>query len=484
MVFTVLGIYIFICLLLFVYSTVEFSLLLNYLFRKPKWKKKEFDELPVVTIQLPIYNEVFVVERLINAVSAIDYPLDKLQIQVLDDSTDETSKIARSLVDAYKQEGFDIDYIHRSNRLGFKAGALDAAMDKVKGEFIAIFDADFIPDKNFLMSMIPYFSDEKIGVVQSRWTYLNEDYSFLTKIQTVMLNTHFTVEHAGRNRSGAYINFNGTAGLWRKDCIEDAGGWMSDTLTEDLDLSFRAQLKGWQFVYAIEIESPSELPITFPGYKSQQFRWAKGAAECTRKNMRSLWKCSRSSFWSKWVGTFHLLNSSVFLIVLGFVLLSFPLTYSLQQLGDVTWVNNLLKSFLVTNLLLMLVFIGGNIWKSKKSRIKLWLFPIEFVGFLVINSGISLYMSLGVIEGYLGKKSEFIRTPKFNVLGQSSENVSKYTKVKITPLLIAEVLVLLYGIFQFAYALSVKDAFAIGFSTMFILGFGINVFSSFYYAKN
>ena len=479
----VLVIYIAICSVLLIYSAVEFSLLLNYIFRRQKHKKKEWKELPAVTIQLPMFNESFVVERLLNQVVKMDYPHEKLEIQVLDDSNDDTVEKAKAKVEFYQKQGIDIQYIAREKREGFKAGALDYGLKTAKGEFVAIFDADFLPSEKFLLDALPYFADERVGVVQSRWTYVNENFSFLTRLQTVMLNTHFSVEHAGRNRSGAYINFNGTAGIWRKDCIADAGGWMADTLTEDLDLSFRAQIRGWEFKYAMEIESPSELPITFPGYKTQQFRWAKGAAECAKKNIPGLWKSKTSSFWSKWIGSFHLLNSSIFLIVLGFILLSFPLTYSLQRIPANSWIFNVISIFLVSNGLLLAVFAGGNVGHAKNKLVAGVLFPFIFIGFLIVNMGVSLYMSLGVLEGYLGKKSDFIRTPKFNVVGKKKANLGKYTRVKITPLLVMEALFVAYGVFQITYAYSVGDVFAIIFASMFVLGFGYNVGSTVYYSS-
>lgn len=479
---TILIIYLLVCSVLFVYSTVEFSLLINYLTRKPKRAKKHWEEWPVVTIQLPVYNEAYVIERLIDRIAEINYPLDKLEIQVLDDSSDDTCEKAKERVKHYQAEGLDIQYIRRYDRKGFKAGALDFGLGTARGEFIAIFDADFLPDPNFLMATLPYFSEANIGVVQSRWTYINEDYSMLTRVQTVMLNTHFSVEQEGRNSSGAYINFNGTAGVWRRKCIDDAGGWMADTLTEDLDLSFRAQMKGWKFTYAIEIESPSELPITFPGYKTQQFRWAKGAAECARKIIPGLWRSKTTSFWAKWAGSFHLLNSSVFLVVFAFILLSFPVSYSLQQLPKDTIFPWLMKGFVVSNIFLLAVFVGGNFINSKKSVLSFLMFPFVFVGFLIVNMGVSLYMTLGVIEGYLGKKSEFVRTPKFNVVGKKTDSVAKYTRVRITPLFIMESLIVVYGIFQWCYAYSVGDLFAIVFATMFSIGFGYNIAATLYYS--
>lgn len=476
-------VYSLISLVLLVYSTVEFSLLLNFLFRKKRNRKRKWDELPHVTIQLPLYNESYVVERLIDAVVKIEYPKEKLEIQVLDDSNDDTVEKAAQKVAFYREKGFDIMHVRREDRVGFKAGALDYGLKSAKGEFIAIFDADFLPDSQFLLDGIQYFHDEKVGVVQTRWTYVNEGYSLLTKVQTIMLNTHFSVEQSGRNKSGAYINFNGTAGIWRRDCIDDAGGWEADTLTEDLDLSFRAQMRGWKFSYVRDIESPSELPITLPGYKAQQFRWSKGAAECARKNIPSLLRSKMTSSWAKWVGVFHLLNSSVYLLVLSFILLSFPIAYSLHQLPEGSWIFQMIPLFLVSNFLLFCVFIGGNLVKKKLKWYEVPLFPLLMIVFLILNMGISLYMAIGILEGYAGKKSEFVRTPKFNVKGrQAQKEKNRYARIQITPLLILEVLFIAYGVFQIIYASSIGDLPAIIFASMFTLGFSYNVATTVYHS--
>ena len=469
--------------LLLIYSLVEFSLLLNFLFRKNKHEQKEWSELPHVTIQLPLYNESYVVERLLDRIVELDYPKDKLEIQVLDDSTDDTIEKAKAKVEFYQKQGFDIQYIQRDNRVGFKAGALDFGLNTAKGEFVAIFDADFMPKTSFLKEAIPYFSNDKIGVVQSRWTYLNENYSFLTRLQTVILNTHFSVEQGGRNASGAYINFNGTAGIWRKSCIADAGGWEADTLTEDLDLSFRAQIKGWKFAYVREIESPSELPITLPAYRAQQFRWSKGAAECVRKNVLRLIRDKRPSVWAKLIGSFHLLNSSVYLIVVSFILLSFPVSLAVGNLPDDSWVYYLFPVFLCTNLLLFCVFAGGNIYSSNNKLIGTITFPFIFISFLIVNMGMSVYMALGVVEGFIGKKSEFVRTPKFNITAQNSnEDHKKYSRIQITPLLLIEALFMVYGIFQVIYHLINGNIPMLIFTTAFTIGFAYNVSATVYHS--
>lgn len=484
MTYFVLIIYILISALLLIYSIVEFTLLLNYLFRKNSHAQREWKELPIVTIQLPMYNESYVVERLLDQIVLMNYPKDKLEIQILDDSTDDTREKAKTKVAFYQEQGFDIQYIQRDNRTGYKAGALDYGLKTAKGEFVAIFDADFMPSTEFLMDALPYFSTDKIGVVQSRWTYLNENYSFLTRIQTIVLNTHFSVEQVGRNTSGAYINFNGTAGIWRIACISDAGGWQADTLTEDLDLSFRAQIKGWQFKYVETIESPSELPVTLPAYRAQQFRWSKGTAECVRKNVRGLLRDKRPSLWAKIIGSFHLLNSSVYLIVISFIILSLPVSLAMQSLPKDAWVFKLVPLMLCSNVLLLLVFAGGNIVSAKNKAKSAALFPFVFIGFLIVNLGMSLYMTIGIIEGYLGKKSEFVRTPKFNITGKKDSNVaSNYQRIQITPLLLLEFLLFAYGVFQIVYHLQNNNIPMFLFASAFALGFGYNVFSTLYHSR-
>ena len=270
------------------YSLIQMHLVILYL-KRGKIKKGSTiptpDYFPFVTIQLPIYNELYVVERLILQVSKIDYPKDRFEVQILDDSNDETTQIIRKVILKLKESKVKFDLVRRPNRIGFKAGALAYGMNICQGEFIAIFDADFLPKKDFLKKTIPYFIDKKVGVVQTKWTHINENYSKLTQIQAFGLDAHFTIEQGGRNYGKYFINFNGTAGVWRKTCIEDAGGWSADTLTEDLDLSYRAQLKGWYFKYLEKVESPAELPAAMNALKNQQFRWTKGAAECTRKNL-------------------------------------------------------------------------------------------------------------------------------------------------------------------------------------------------------
>src|SRR5215467_13863571 len=281
----ILAAYFFVVIILAMYGWHRYYLVYVYMKNRGKEPKAKtpLDPMPVVTIQLPLYNEMYVAERLIEAVCAIEYPRELLEIQVLDDSTDETCEVAELAARRFAAQGHDIKYIHRTNRVGFKAGALEDGLKTARGEFVAIFDADFIPTSDFLIRLMPHFVDPKVGMVQARWGHINQDYSLLTKIQSILLDGHFVLEHGGRNRAGHFFNFNGTAGVWRRAVIGDAGGWQHDTLTEDLDLSYRAQLRGWKFLYLPEIECPSELPVEMNAFKAQQARWAKGLMQTAKK---------------------------------------------------------------------------------------------------------------------------------------------------------------------------------------------------------
>src|SRR5262245_15653862 len=280
-----LSAYCFVVIILAVYGWHRYYLV--YLYKKNSDKEPRTppapDPWPVVTIQLPLYNEMYVADRLIESVCRIEYPRERLEIQVLDDSTDETRGIAELAVRRFAAEGIDIKYLHRADRRGFKAGALEAGLRIARGEFITIFDADFIPTRDFLTRLMPHFRDPQIAMVQARWGHINQDYSLLTKIQSILLDGHFVLEHGGRNRSGRFFNFNGTAGIWRRAAIDDSGGWQHDTLTEDLDLSYRAQLRGWRFVFVSEVVAPAEVPVEMNAFKSQQYRWAKGSIQTCRK---------------------------------------------------------------------------------------------------------------------------------------------------------------------------------------------------------
>ena len=316
-----------------------------------------------MTIQLPIYNEAYVVERLLENIAFMEYPKDRLEIQVLDDSTDASVEKTASLIKGLQDKGLDIVHVRRTNREGYKAGALKEGLAIAKGSLIAIFDADFLPQKDWLLQTVPHFGSEDIGVVQTRWGHINRDYSILTRIQAFALDAHFTLEQVGRNAQGHFINFNGTAGIWRKECILDAGNWEGDTLTEDLDLSYRAQLKNWRFKYLEEVETPAELPVVISAARSQQFRWNKGGAENFRKSVGKVLRAPHLSGKTKFHGVMHLLNSSMFLCVFLVGVLSMPMMYIKSVFVELAWVFQLTSFFIVSTIILLVcdLFTYSNI---------------------------------------------------------------------------------------------------------------------------
>lgn len=457
---------------------------LIFLFWNKKRKEKEVDMPqgalhPFVTVQLPIYNELYVVERIIDVVCQFDYPLDRLEIQVLDDSTDETSQIIAQKVAYYQQKGFQIEHIQRSKREGFKAGALAYGLKHSKGEFISIFDADFVPTPDFLNKTIPYFQNSNIGVVQTRWEHLNENYSFLTEMQALALDAHFSVEQLGRNLGNHFINFNGTAGVWRKTCIEDAGGWQADTLTEDLDLSYRAQLKGWKFRFLEDIGTPAELPVAMNALKSQQFRWTKGAAECARKNLGKVLRSKKVSPMNKLHAIFHLLNSGIFICVFLISILSLPLFFVKLYHPEYNSIFSAGSIFLASTIIVTLFF--WTAYQSTKGRsiMSFLKFILKFPIFLAVSMGLALHNGLAVIEGYAGKKTPFIRTPKFNI-GQNKNiwQKNRYLKKKINPLTWIEISLTLYFLFAIGCAFYWSDFSMLIFHSMLFVGYGLVSFYS------
>lgn len=364
-------------------------------------------------MQLPVFNELYVVERLIDSITNLDYPRDRFEIQVLDDSTDETSELINSKITHLKSRGFDASHIKRENRTEYKAGALANGLTSARGQFIAIFDADFLPAPDFLVKTIPHFQDARVGAVQTRWEHINENYSTLTQLQAFGLDAHFSIEQKGRDSGGCLINFNGTAGVFRKQCILDAGNWQQDTLTEDLDLSYRAQLKGWKFKYLETVGTPAELPVSMNALKTQQFRWTKGAAECSRKHLISVFRSKELSILSKIHALFHLTNGIVFPCILLSSVLSVPL-FLIKQIYPAYSSIFLYASFSLISLFLLSLFY----WVSAihaQNNISFISFLKRFLMFLSFSMGFSLHNSVAVIDGYLGKKLPFIRTPKFNI---------------------------------------------------------------------
>jgi cellulose synthase/poly-beta-1,6-N-acetylglucosamine synthase-like glycosyltransferase len=461
----------------------QFNLLINYLRAKkneeslPKLDLSYSENVPVVTVQLPLFNELYVVERLLNNIALLRYPKDKLEIQVLDDSTDESLDLTFAIIEKLKTNGLDIRHITRSNRSGFKAGALKEGLKTAKGEYIAIFDADFLPQPDWLLETIPYFINDNIGLVQTKWGHINRGHSLLTKIQAFALDAHFTLEQVGRNSKEHFINFNGTAGIWRKKCIIDAGNWEGDTLTEDLDLSYRAQLKKWKFKYLENIETPAELPIVISAARSQQFRWNKGGAENFQKMFKRLLSSKTVSPKTKIHGILHLLNSTMFLNVLLVAVLSIPVLYIKNEYTHLSGYFVVMSFFLASTLLFFLCYWymykrthGGGIKRFFE-------YIAMFFTFFSIAMGFSLNNSLAVIEGHFGKRSEFIRTPKFNALGNSNSTAkNKYIRNKISFKIVLEGLLMLYFMFGLYSAFVVGDQggdFGLfPFHLMLVLGFG------------
>ena len=479
----ILGVYGACLVLIFFYSVIQLSLAIAYIRNKKKQQSRvtpAFDlaNAPKVTIQLPMFNEMYVAERIIETVAEMDYPRDKFQIQVLDDSTDETKDIIANKCAEVAARGINIQHVHRVDRTGYKAGALDAAMDKVEGEFIAIFDADFVPSKDFLLRTIPYFNSDKVGVVQTRWGHLNKDYSLLTELQAFGLNGHFAIEQGGRNASGHYINFNGTAGVWRRATIDSAGGWEHDTITEDLDLSYRAQMKGWQFVYLEEVESPAELPITMSALKSQQHSWMKGGAEVFIKMWKRLATTKGLKLSDRIHGLAHLFNSSVFFFILILSLLSLAVLHIKDSFSDLNvYIKYGMYFFSST---IFLAFYYWNSFRDKKGSFfaDFFRFLGRFVQFLTVSMALGLSNAVAVIEGYLGIKSSFVRTPKFNVAKKDEFKGNKYDKKSLSIINILE------GIFMVTFGFTAVNRAIYGdlgmvpFHLMLAIGYGIIFFNT------
>jgi cellulose synthase/poly-beta-1,6-N-acetylglucosamine synthase-like glycosyltransferase len=439
---------------------------------------------PQVTIQLPVFNELYVVERLIDAVARIDYPSDKLEIQVLDDSTDESFEIAGIKIEKWKSRGLNIKHIKRPDRVGFKAGALAHGLEIAEGRFTAIFDADFVPDTMFLQHTLPQFQDEKVGVVQTRWEHLNENYSLLTRLQAFGLNAHFSIEQGGRNASSHFINFNGTAGVWRNTCIAEAGGWQSDTLTEDLDLSYRAQLKGWKFVYKEKIGSPAELPAAMTALKNQQYRWTKGAAECAVKNLPRVLKSKTLSFGTKIHALFHLLSSFIFVCVISTAVLSVPLLFVKFQSPELDIVFKIASLFLLSFFILAYFYWTSVRYGQSDTYRSFGEFIMLFPLFLSVSMGLSLHNAIAVVEGYMGRKTPFVRTPKFNLASSEiSFKNNRYLSKRIHPMTFVEILLTIYFLGGVGLAFHLKDFGLIPFHLMLCLGFGIVSFYGLRHAK-
>lgn len=459
-----------ICLsILFIFGAHGFVMIYHYYRHRNEVEGDlPLNETPMVTIQLPLFNEMYVVRRLIDASCSIEYPKDKLEIQVLDDSTDETVDLVASIVREKQAKGFNIIHAHRKNRQGFKAGALKEGLKTAKGEFVAIFDADFIPKPEFLIKTIPYFfADAKIGMVQTRWEHLNGDYSLMTRTQAMALDGHFVIEQNIRNKAGYFINFNGTGGVWRKSTIMDAGNWQSDTLTEDLDLSYRAQLRGWKFKFLRDVTSPAELPAEINALKSQQFRWTKGAIETARKLLPMVWK-SNIPFRIKFHSTFHLTNNIVFPFIILASILNVPLTF-IKHGGQYNAYFDFMSVFVLAFIgsFLFYLYSQKDIYSDWRKRIML--FPVFMAG----SMGFAVNNSKAVLEGLFKRKSEFVRTPKYGIEGKKSQwNDKKYVPVKFSWTVLIEIGLALYCFFGVLSSLYYLEIAAVPFQLLFTAGYG------------
>ncbi|MBZ0206222.1 MAG: glycosyltransferase family 2 protein [Flavobacteriales bacterium] len=432
-----------------------------------------FGKRPLVTVQLPLYNERHVVERLIDQVAQMDWPRDRFEVQVLDDSTDETTRLAAERVAHWQAQGIDITHVRRPDRTGFKAGALAYGTERAKGELIAVFDADFLPPADLLQAVAPWFNDPRIGMVQTCWGHINRDSNLLTRLQAFGLDAHFSVEQVGRNTMGRFINFNGTAGVWRKACITDAGGWRPDTLTEDLDLSYRAQLKGWQFHYLESVVSPAELPAAMNALKTQQYRWNKGAAECVVKNLPSVLRDPSLSVPTKVHALFHLMNSTVFVCILGTALLSVPVLLVKQSHPELHMLFNLAILFTFALLVLVVFY-----WIAHRKDMPgwrgtlrfLWTFPL----FLSVSMGLSLHNAIAVLEGYAGRRTPFLRTPKLGGSGGGQAiRHDGYWKSAISPVTVLEGAIAAYAVWGIAIGFRTGDLGLLPYHIMLALGFGL-----------
>ncbi len=423
--------------------------------------------LPVVTVQLPVFNEKYVVGSLLETITTLQYPKEKLQIQVLDDSTDETRELVHSLVEKYKLVGFRISHFHRMNRVGFKAGALREGLEKADGEFIAIFDADFAPDPNFLLKMLPYFEDEKVGLVQARWKHMNEKISALTKVQAMGLDGHFLIEQEGRNSGGLCINFNGTAGVFRKTCIWDSGNWQDDTITEDLDLSYRAQLKGWKFIFRSDITCLGELPEDISSWKSQQFRWTKGAIETCRKIVPLIWK-SDFTFGMKIQSTLHLTVNLVYPMILIAGILNVPLLIIKNQASNPSYSLNWMGIFILSFISSVLIYWFIQNRSENGFIAKIRLFPI----YLAFSAGLSINNTKALISALFKRKSEFVRTPKFHILDSKPKfAVNGYLNSKMNFQIIIEIIFGLYCFYGAALAVYFSEFAVLPFILLFGIGY-------------
>ncbi len=426
------------------------------------------DQLPRVTIQLPIFNEQFVIDRLVDAVCKLDYPKDKLDIQVLDDSTDETVQVASAVVAQYAALGYPVRYIHRTNRHGYKAGALQAGMEQSDCELIAIFDADFVPPPEWLRQVIHHFTDPKIGMVQTRWTHLNRNYSFLSEVEAILLDGHFVLEHGARSRADVFFNFNGTAGMWRRRAIEEAGGWEHDTLTEDTDLSYRAQMKGWKFAYLQDVECPAELPVEMTAFKTQQARWAKGLIQVSLKILPRVMKDPNVPKRVKFEAFYHLTANLSYplMIVLSVLLMPAMIIRSYQGWFQMLFID--LPLFMASTFSISSFYLVSQ----KELFPKKWYRTFLYLPFLMsLGIGLTITNAKAVLEALRGKQTAFARTPKYRVTSKTDKPVSSKYRKRLGLIPWIELLIGCYFAWTVYYAFSTENYFTVPFLVLFVVGY-------------
>ena len=424
--------------------------------------------LPRVTVQLPIYNEVYVVERLVSSVAALDYPKALLQIQILDDSTDETREIARATSARLRARGCDVDYRPRGHRRGFKAGALQDGLETATGEFVLILDADFVPKPDLLRATLPFFADPGVGMVQARWEHLNRDFSLLTRIQAILLDGHFVIEHTARHRSGRFFNFNGTAGVWRRECIEKAGGWAADTLTEDLDLSYRAQLQGWRFVYLKDCAAPAEVPVDINGFKSQQHRWTKGSIQTGRKILPAVFR-SRLPWKIKSEALVHLAGNGSYLLVVALSLLLVPAIVIRDRIGWQRLAVLDFPLFFGATLSFLAFYVA-----SQRELGRGWAATLrDMPGVSALGIGLSIHNARAVLEALCAKPpgEEFVRTPKYSIEGAAGEWRSKKYRASVGSSVFLELVLAAYYLGSLLFAARFGYWVAVPFLLVFFHGF-------------
>jgi cellulose synthase/poly-beta-1,6-N-acetylglucosamine synthase-like glycosyltransferase len=441
-----------------------------YLYYRHKYNvpvpRRRWEALPRVTVQLPVFNEMYVVERLIAAVCELDYPRERLEVQVLDDSTDETTGIARRAVEAWKARGIDIHYIHRSDRQGFKAGALEHGLRTASGEFVAVFDADFVPPRDFLRKTVNYFTDDGVGMVQVRWEHLNRGFSSLTEVQSILLDAHFVIEHTARNRSGRFFNFNGTAGIWRRATIASAGGWQHDTLTEDLDLSYRAQLKGWKFVFLPEVVAPAEIPVEMSAFKSQQHRWAKGSIQTAMKLLPRILS-SELPYAVKKEAFFHLTANVAYLLMIPLAILM-PITVVVRVSHG--WIEVLLLDlpFFATATMSVCVFYVAS---QREIHATTWQ-RIKYLPYLMaLGIGLSVNQARAVVEALLGHQTAFTRTPKSGVQGGNGVAPKRRYRMAVSLQPLLELALAAYFTLAVAWVIDRGVWYSLPFLVLFQAGF-------------